>query len=59
MPDRDSFIIRENKLQKVNIKTGSKYVSNLRSVIGSVSELIKWMIISLLKKMSQKLINQK
>ena len=41
IPDRDSFTIRENKLQKVNIKTGIKYVSNLRSGIGSISELIK------------------
>ena len=34
MPDRDLFIIRENKLQKINIKTGSKYMSNLRSSPG-------------------------
>ena len=41
MPDRDSFTIRENKLQKVNIKTGSKYVSNLISGIDSVSDINK------------------
>ena len=41
MPDRDSFTIRENKLQKVNKKQGNKYVKNSRSGIGSVSDISK------------------
>lgn len=40
MPDRDSFTIRENKLQKVK-KTSNKYMNNNWTGIGHVSDFNK------------------